>query len=319
MFIYYGATIKTIIIVEVTVAQSIIEANAIKNFKAGSNKILDNGIVTLLKLLVIAVIFYVLYQVLVFLAVGDSFKDLLTALQTFESNPENVTQLKDAFVEFGGKAGLTLFLSGLLIAILNIIYSLASMRVFINSEKGKDTSLDKSLSFGFERLGVAVLFFLLVGLIVTGYGIIVGMLTVLLPPSLIVTIPLSVILFVMLIIRTLFASQILADDKKPKVTSIFETSKQLVKASSTPLVYYVLFSFAIIILASIANSIVTGVFGLRPSNEYNLTTNYWDVFYASISFVVTTVIGFFITAGWVEIYTQAKKSLSTSSKNHTKN
>ncbi len=291
-------------------AQSVIETSAVKNFKAGSNKLLDKGIVTLIKLLVLAVAFYALYQILLFLAIGDSFKNLLTALQTFQADQNNITLLKDALVEFARKTSVTLLLSGILIAVLNIVYGLASMRVFINSSKGKDTPLDKSISFGFERLGVGILFYLLIGLLIFGYIVAAGMLAALLPLSLIVTIPLSIVLFIMLIIRTLYSSQILVDDKKPKVTSIFETSKNLVKVSGTPLAYYVLFSFAIIIATSIAASTISSIFGLRPSNEFNLTTNYWDVLYTSISFLVTSAVGFFLTAGWVEIYNQAKSQVA---------
>lgn len=291
-----------------------IESSPVKNFKVGSNKLLDKGIVTLIKLLVIAVLFYVLYQILIFLSVGDAMKDFYNALQSFESDPNNTSLLKDAFINFGKKAGLTIALSAILLSLLNVIYNLASMRVFVQSAKGKDTGLDESIKFGFERLGLAVVFYIMLSLFAFGYVTLVIMLGLLLPVTLIVTMPAGIVLLFMLIIRVLYSSQILVDDKKPKVMSIFEESKQLVKASDKPLVKYIIFSFVVLMAASALTSFVTGLFGLRPTNQYNLTTNYWDVLYNTITFLVTAVFGFFLTAGWVEIYEQAKQSLKQSQK-----
>lgn len=290
-------------------ANASIETSPIKNFKTGSDKLLDKGIITLIKLLVLAVAFYVLYQVLVFLSVGDAMKDLYTSLQSFESDPNNVTLLKDAFINFGKKAGLTLALSAILLSLLNVIYNLASMRVFVRSAKGKDTKLDESLRFGFERLGVAIVFYILLSLLTFGYVTLAVMLGILLPFTLIITIPVGIVLLFMLVIRVIYSGQILVDDKKPKATAIFEESKQLVKASGTPLTYYIIFSLVVLMAVSALTAFIAGLFGLRPTNQYSLTTNYWDILYNTVGFLATAVVGFFLTAGWVEIYEQAKQSL----------
>lgn len=291
-----------------------VETSPIENFKAGGQKLFDNGLTTLIKLLIVAAIFYCLYQIFVLLVLGDRYQDLVNAFQIFESDNTQATQLKDAFIEFVQKAGVTLVLSWLMVGILSLVYTVASMRVYINSARGKDTSVNTAVKFGFNRLGVSILFGLYVTLIVVGYIILATMLTALLPILGLLILPLSFVLLAMLVIRVLYSYQILSDTQKPKVMSIFETSKKLVLKSSTALFLYILFAMALSIGASALFGLFANMFGAGPSNGYSLTTNANDVVFNSVNFVIFSVVGFFLNAGWVEIYNQAKLSIDPAPK-----
>ena len=292
----------------------VVETSPTKNFKTGSQKLFDNGLTTLIKLLLLATVFYGAYQALILLSVGDMYQELVDALKIFETDTTQTTQLKDAFVEFVQGAGITIVLSWVLFGILSLVYTVATMRVYINSARGKDTEVGPAVQFGFERLGVSILFGLYVSVIVLGYIILATMLTALVPILAILIIPLSFVLLIMLVVRLLYSYQLLSDTKKPEVLSIFENSKQLVKISSNALFLYILFAIALSIVASILFGLFAGLFGAGPSNNYSLTTGANDVVYNTVNFVIFAVLGFFLNAGWVEIYNQAKLGLEPAPK-----
>lgn len=294
---------------------AIVETSPVKNFKVGGQKLIDNGLTTLIKLLLLAALFYILYQVFILLSLGDKYQDLVDALRVFEADATQTTQLKDSFVDFVKNAGPTLVLSWVVIGFLSLAYSVATMRVYINSVRGKDTTVKDAVQIGFERIGVSFLFGLYVSLMVVGYIILATMVSALLPFLLLVILPLSFVLLAMLVVRIIYSYQILSDTEKPKVFSIFESSKQLVKKSGTSLFLYIIFGAAISVGVSILFELFTNMFAAGPSNNFSLTTGGNDVAYNSANFVIFGIVGLFLNAGWVEIYNQAKLSVAPTSSN----
>lgn len=276
------------------------------NLKTGSKKLMDNGLTTLIWLLVLATVVYATYQIFLVRVIGNDFQQLSAALKTFEQDPKQTVLIKDAGINFIKSSGTALFWSGLVILLMSVVYNIANMRVYLNSIIGKDTNLMNSIKFGLSRFGVASLFALYVFGLVVAYILLSSALVALLPPTILLVIPLTIVMFFLLLIRLFYSMQIVADSNKPKVLTILNYGKELYKASSSALVVYILLCFAIIIITSSILSGLLSAVGSGPSNNYGFVSQNSDVVYGTFNFFVSSVIGFFLTAGWVEIYNQAK-------------
>lgn len=292
-----------------------VQKNPIINLKTGVSKLQQHGMATLLQLLFLAVVFYGLYQLLFMVIAGTYISEFEATISGLQTDTNNSELIKDAVIELAKKTGLIIGFSTILISLLSIVYTIATTRVYVNTVRSKNTKLSDSIRFGFDRLGVSFLFYLYVSAIVFAYVIAMSILGAIGPVSLIVSIPLGIFLLVVLVIRLLFSTEVLADDKKPKVTEVFKISKELTDNNSTPIVLYLLFGAVVFLLTSWFVSTVLGAIGLRPSESYSQLTNSRDILYTTINFAFTSIVSIFLSVGWVEIYNQAKATTKTAAIN----